>query len=80
LSLIAKARSGSQDLRKLGTKVLSENSVKYWTALGGLHKIRELRRETGVAATMVVTRTFSDGRTDGRTDDGRGSVCDLDAL
>jgi hypothetical protein len=28
----------------------------------------------------VVTRTFSDGRTDGRSDDGRGGVRDLDAL
>jgi hypothetical protein len=46
LSPIAKVRSGSQDLRKPGTKVLSENSVKYWTALGGPRKIRELRRET----------------------------------
>jgi hypothetical protein len=31
---IAKARTGSQELRKPDTKVLSENSVKYWTALG----------------------------------------------
>jgi hypothetical protein len=54
LSLIAKARTGSQDLRKLGTKVLSENSVKYWTALGGPRKIWELRRETGVAAWFVL--------------------------
>jgi hypothetical protein len=45
LTLIAKARSGSQDLRRLGTKVLSENSVKYWIALGGLRKIRELFTE-----------------------------------
>jgi hypothetical protein len=29
---------------------------------------------------MVVTRTFSDGRTDGRSDDGRGGIRDLDAL
>jgi hypothetical protein len=29
LSPIAKAHSGSQDLRKPCTKVLSENSVKY---------------------------------------------------
>jgi hypothetical protein len=42
LSPIAKARSRSQELRKPGTKVLSENSVKYWTALGGPRKIREL--------------------------------------
>jgi hypothetical protein len=56
LSPIAKARTGSQDLRKPGTKVLSENSVKYWTTLGGPHKIRELRRETGVAATFYRAR------------------------
>jgi hypothetical protein len=56
LSPIAKARTGSQDLRKPGTKVLSENSVKYWTTLGGPHKIRELRRETGVAATLCRAR------------------------
>jgi hypothetical protein len=49
---IAKARTGSQDLWKPGTKVLSENSVKYWTALGGPRKIRELRKETGVTATL----------------------------
>jgi hypothetical protein len=56
LSPIAKARLGSQDLRKPGTKVLSENSLKYWTALGGPHKIRELRKETGVAATLYRAR------------------------
>jgi hypothetical protein len=28
----------------------------------------------------VVTRTFLDGRTDGRSDDARGGVRDLDAL
>jgi hypothetical protein len=41
LSPIAKAHMGNQDLRKPGTKVLSENSVKYSTALGGPCKIRE---------------------------------------
>jgi hypothetical protein len=56
LSPIAKVRTGSQDLRKPGTKVLSENSVKYWTALGGPHKIRELRKETGVATTLYRAR------------------------
>jgi hypothetical protein len=30
--------------------------------------------------SRVVTRTFSDGRMDGRSDDGRGGVRDLDAL
>jgi hypothetical protein len=47
---------GSQELRKPCTKVLSENSVKYWTALGGPRKIRELRKETGVAATLCRAR------------------------
>jgi hypothetical protein len=56
LSPIAKARTGSQDLRKPGTKVLSENSVKYWTALGGPCKIWELRKETRVAATLCRAR------------------------
>jgi hypothetical protein len=56
LSLIAKARSGSQDMWKPGTKMLSENSVKYWTALGGPRKIRELQREIGVATTLCRAR------------------------
>jgi hypothetical protein len=56
LSPIAKARMGSQNLRKPGTKVLSENSMKYWTALGGPHKIRELWKEIGVAATLYRAR------------------------
>jgi hypothetical protein len=56
LSPIAKARTRSQDLRKPGTKVLSENSVKYWIALGGPRKIRELRKETGVTATLCRAR------------------------
>jgi hypothetical protein len=56
LSPIAKAHMGSQDLRKPGTKVLSENSVKYWTALGGPPKIRELRKETRVVATLCRAR------------------------
>jgi hypothetical protein len=56
LSPIAKVRSGSEDLRKPGTMVLSENSVKYWIALGDPRKIRELLRETGVAAILCRTR------------------------
>jgi hypothetical protein len=62
LSPIAKAHSGSQDLRRPGTKVLSENSVKYWTVLGGPHKIRELQRETGVAATLYRARGVVEAR------------------
>jgi hypothetical protein len=56
LSPIAKAHSGSQDLWKPCTKVLSENSVKYWTTLGGPCKIRELRKDKGVAATLCRAR------------------------
>ena len=52
LSLIAKACSGSQDLWKPGIKVLSENFVKYWTALGGPWKIRKLRAEEQLAAPL----------------------------
>jgi hemin uptake protein HemP len=62
LSPIAKVRTGSQDLRKPGTKVLSENSVKYWTALGGPRKIRELRKETGVTATLCRARGIVDAK------------------
>jgi hypothetical protein len=62
LSPIAKVRTGSQDLRKPGTKVLSENSVKYWTALGGPRKIRELRKETGVTATLCRARGVVDAK------------------
>jgi hypothetical protein len=36
--------------------VLSENSMKYWTALGGPRKIRELRKAIGIAATFCRTR------------------------
>jgi hypothetical protein len=36
--------------------------------------------EARPATAMVVTRTFSDGQTDRRSDDGRGGVRDLDAL
>jgi hypothetical protein len=62
LSPIAKVRTGSQDLRKPSTKVLSENSVKYWTALGGPRKIRELRKETGVIATLCRARGVVDAK------------------
>jgi hypothetical protein len=62
LSPIAKVRTGSQDLRKPGTKVLSENSVKYWTALGGPRKIRELWKETGVTATLCRARGIVDAK------------------
>jgi hypothetical protein len=42
-----------------------------------------IKKEVGVIKpfrTMVVTRTFSDGRTNGQSDDGRGGIHDLDTL
>jgi hypothetical protein len=48
LSPLAKSRIGTQDSRKPGTKVLGEESVKYWTTLGGPKKIRKLRAEEGI--------------------------------
>jgi hypothetical protein len=60
LSLIVKSRSGSQELRKPGTKVLSANSVQYWTALGGPRKIRDLRKERNVAAPLCRARGVVD--------------------
>jgi hypothetical protein len=45
LSPIAKSRTGTQALRKPGTKVLEEDSVRYYTALGGPKKIRRLREK-----------------------------------
>jgi hypothetical protein len=36
--------------------------------------------DTSPIAIRVVTRTISDGRTNGRSDDGREGVRDLDAL
>jgi hypothetical protein len=35
LSPLARSQTGTQDSRKPGTKVLGEESVKYWTTLGG---------------------------------------------
>jgi hypothetical protein len=48
LSPLARSRTGTQDSRKPGTKVLGEESVRYWTTLGGPRKIRKLRAEEGV--------------------------------
>jgi hypothetical protein len=36
LSPLARSRTGTQDSRKPGTKVLGEESVRYWTTLGGI--------------------------------------------
>jgi hypothetical protein len=62
LSPIAKSRSGSQELRKPGTKVLSANSVQYWTALGGPRKIRDLRKEWNVAPPLCRARGIMDAK------------------
>jgi hypothetical protein len=48
LSPLARSRTGTQDSWKLGTKVLGEESVRYWTTLGGPRKIRKLRAEKGI--------------------------------
>jgi hypothetical protein len=52
LSPLAKSRTGTQDSRKPGTKVLGEDSVKYWTTLGGPRKIRKLREEEGIPTPL----------------------------
>jgi hypothetical protein len=45
LSPLARSRTRTQDSWKLGTKVLEEESVRYWTTLGGPRKIRKLWAE-----------------------------------
>jgi hypothetical protein len=60
LSPIAKSRTGAQEVRKPGTKVLSAESVKYWTALGGPRKIRRLQTEEHVAAPLCHSRRVVD--------------------
>jgi hypothetical protein len=52
LSPFPKSRTGTQDSRKPGTKVLGEESVKYWTILGGPRKIRKLRVEEGIPTPL----------------------------
>jgi hypothetical protein len=52
LSPLAKSRTRTQDSRKPGTKVLGEESVRYWTTLGGPRKIRKLRAEEGVPTPL----------------------------
>jgi hypothetical protein len=42
LSPLARSMTGTQDSQKPGTKVLREESMRYWTTLGGLRKIRKL--------------------------------------
>jgi hypothetical protein len=56
LSPLAKSRIGTQDSRKPGTKVLGEESVKYWTILNGPRKIRKLRAEEGIPTPLCRSR------------------------
>jgi hypothetical protein len=56
LSPLATSRTGTQDSRKPGTKVLGEESVKYWTTLGGPRKIRKLRVEEGIPTPLCRSR------------------------
>jgi hypothetical protein len=56
LSPFARSRTGTQDSRKPGTKILGEESVKYWTTLGGPRKIRKLRVEEGIPTPLCRSR------------------------
>jgi hypothetical protein len=52
LFLLARSRTGTQDSRKPGTKVLGEELVRYWTTLGGPRKIRKLWAEEGIPTPL----------------------------
>jgi hypothetical protein len=56
LSSFAMSRKGTQDSRKPGTKVLGEESMRYWTTLGGPKKIRKLRAEEGIPIPLCRSR------------------------
>jgi hypothetical protein len=56
LSPLARSRTRTQDSRKSGTKVLGEESVRYWTTLGGPRKIRKLRAEEGIPTPLCRSR------------------------
>jgi hypothetical protein len=56
LSPLAKSRTGTQDSRKPGTKVLREESLKYLTTLGDPRKIRKLRAEEGIPTPLCRSR------------------------
>jgi hypothetical protein len=56
LSPITKSRTGTQAFWKPDTKVLEEDSVRYWTALGGPKKIRRLREEESVLTPLYRSR------------------------
>jgi hypothetical protein len=56
LSPLARSRTRTQDSRKPSTKVLGEESVKYWTTLGGPRKIRKLQAEEGIPTPLCRSR------------------------
>jgi hypothetical protein len=56
LSPLARSRTLTQDSRKPGTKVLGEESVRYWTTLGGPRKIRKLRAKEGIPTPLCRSR------------------------
>jgi hypothetical protein len=56
LSPLTRSRTGTQDSQKLGTKVLGEESVRYWTTLGGPRKIMKLRLEEGIPTPLCKAR------------------------
>jgi hypothetical protein len=56
LSPLARSRTGTQDSKKPCTKVLGEESVRYWTTLGGPRKIRKLRVEEGIPSPLCRSR------------------------
>jgi hypothetical protein len=56
LSSLARSRIGAQDSRKPCTKVLGEESMRYWTTLGGPRKIRKLRAEEGIPIPLCRSR------------------------
>ena len=53
---ITRSRTGTQALRMPGTKVLSVESVKYWTIIGGFCKIRALWAKEDIHAPLCRTR------------------------
>jgi hypothetical protein len=56
LSPLARFRTGTQNSRKLGTKVLGEESMRYWTTLRGPRKIRKHRAEEGIPTPLYRSR------------------------
>jgi hypothetical protein len=56
LSPLVRSKIGTQDSQKPSTKVLGEESVRYWTTLGGPRKIRKLRVEEGIPTPLCRSR------------------------